>query len=79
MAHDKDNHTEQTETEREKSICTLDDPKDQDLLVESSSVITIYTHDEERHVKRKIDFILLPLLCMCYVFSVRCMSESQSA
>ena len=70
MAQDKDKHNEQTDTEREKRLSTLDDLKDQDVRVESSSVIPIYTQDEERHVKRKIDFILLPLLCMCYVFSV---------
>ncbi|RAK81243.1 MFS general substrate transporter [Aspergillus fijiensis CBS 313.89] len=28
-----------------------------------------YSAEEERCVKRKIDLILLPLLCMCYVFS----------
>ena len=30
-----------------------------------------YTEDEGREVKRKIDFRLLPLLCGCYIFSVR--------
>lgn len=35
-----------------------------------------YSAEEERCVKRKIDLILLPLLCMCYVFSVRLPSPS---
>lgn len=30
-----------------------------------------YTDEENRRVKRKIDFILLPLMCTCYIFSVR--------
>lgn len=29
-----------------------------------------YTPEEERRVLRKIDVILLPLLCGCYIFSV---------
>ena len=38
--------------------------------------VFIYSAEEERRVKRKIDLILLPLLCMCYVFSVRLPSPS---
>ena len=30
-----------------------------------------FSLQEQNQVKRKIDFILLPLLCGCYVFSVR--------
>jgi hypothetical protein len=30
----------------------------------------IATAEENRRVKRKIDFILLPLMCGCYIFSV---------
>lgn len=29
-----------------------------------------YTDQEARRVKRKIDLIVLPLLCGCYIFSV---------
>ena len=30
-----------------------------------------FTERENKQVLRKIDFILLPLLCACYMFSVR--------
>lgn len=30
-----------------------------------------YTAEENKRVKRKIDFVLLPLMCTCYIFSVR--------
>lgn len=30
----------------------------------------IATAEENKRVKRKIDFILLPLMCGCYIFSV---------
>jgi hypothetical protein len=30
-----------------------------------------YSEEEEKQVRRKIDFIILPLLCGCYIFSVR--------
>ena len=29
-----------------------------------------YTDEEAKQVKRKIDLIVLPLLCGCYIFSV---------
>ncbi|KAF7556535.1 hypothetical protein G7Z17_g1334 [Cylindrodendrum hubeiense] len=28
-----------------------------------------YTNEENKRVKRKIDLILLPLMCICYIFS----------
>lgn len=46
---------------------------DQDLdknhISESTEIL--YTEEEAVRVKRKIDFIILPLLCGCYIFSVR--------
>jgi ACS family allantoate permease-like MFS transporter len=30
----------------------------------------LFTEEEAARVKRKIDFIILPLLCGCYIFSV---------
>lgn len=33
-----------------------------------------FTEEEGARVKRKIDFIILPLLCGCYIFSVSCPS-----
>lgn len=44
--------------------------ENQDVQVEESREIVEYTKDEAKKVKKKIDFILLPLLCLCYVFSV---------
>jgi hypothetical protein len=35
-----------------------------------------YSAKESARVKRKIDFILLPLMCGCYIFSV-CLSIQQ--
>ena len=36
---------------------------------ETGEMVT-YTDKENKAVKRKIDFILLPMLCACYFFSV---------
>lgn len=35
-----------------------------------------YTEEEGRKTKRKIDLCLLPLLCGCYMFSVRSLNMS---
>lgn len=47
---------------------------DQDLDKKHTSESTeiLYTEEEAARVKRKIDFIILPLLCGCYIFSVGC-------
>ncbi|KAJ5106393.1 major facilitator superfamily domain-containing protein [Penicillium angulare] len=69
MAKNKSACSGQAESTQKKSICTSKDPEVQDVYVEESNELFLYTQDEEKRVKRKIDFILLPLLCMCYVFS----------
>lgn len=69
MAQINDNYAGQTAPEQRKSI-ELKDSEIQDVHVENSNEIFTYTSEEEKRVKSKIDSILLPLLCMCYVFSV---------
>lgn len=47
---------------------TTDQDLDKDHASESTEIL--YTEEEAARVKRKIDFIILPLLCGCYIFSV---------
>lgn len=35
-----------------------------------TTAVFVFTPKEGKAVKRKIDFILLPMLCACYIFSV---------
>ncbi len=44
-----------------------------DVKVAGESAEILFTDEEARRVKRKIDYIILPLLCGCYIFSV-CLS-----
>ncbi|KAJ5358814.1 major facilitator superfamily domain-containing protein [Penicillium cataractarum] len=58
------------QSELEKITYAMKDPEAaQDVQVEESQEFLEYTEEESKRVKRKIDFILLPLLCLCYVFS----------
>lgn len=60
-----------SQSELEKITYPMKDPEAaQDVQVEESQELLEYTEEEIQRVKRKIDFILLPLLCLCYVFSV---------
>lgn len=47
---------------------TTGENMDRKLTNESGQVF--FTEEEAARVKRKIDFIILPLLCGCYIFSV---------
>ncbi len=40
------------------------------MKLASESEEVLFTDEEAARVKRKIDFIILPLLCGCYIFSV---------
>lgn len=42
--------------------------------VEDRSGQIVYTDAEAKHVKKKLDLILLPLLCGCYIMSVSSLS-----
>lgn len=53
-----------------KVILGMKDSEVQDVQLEEPEELVEYTEDEEKRVLRKLDFILLPLLCLCYVFSV---------
>lgn len=44
--------------------------QDVDIKLASESEEIFFTEEEAARVKRKIDFIILPLLCGCYIFSV---------
>lgn len=44
--------------------------QDIDIKFASESKDIFFTEEEATHVKRKIDFFILPLLCGCYIFSV---------
>lgn len=44
--------------------------QDMDIKFTSESEEIFFTDEEAARVKRKIDFIILPLLCGCYIFSV---------
>lgn len=44
--------------------------QDMDMKPTSESTEIFFTDEEAARVKRKIDFIILPLLCGCYIFSV---------
>jgi hypothetical protein len=44
--------------------------QDMDKAHISESTEILFTEQEAARVKRKIDFIILPLLCGCYIFSV---------
>lgn len=44
--------------------------QDVDIKLASESEEIFFTKEEAARVKRKIDFIILPLLCGCYIFSV---------
>lgn len=59
-----------TPDKTEKSVLAMKDAEVQDLQLADTGELFEYTEIEEIHVRRKIDFILLPLLCLCYVFSV---------
>ncbi|KAF3399638.1 hypothetical protein DPV78_006303 [Talaromyces pinophilus] len=52
-----------------KVILGMKDSEVQDVQLEEPEELVEYTEDEEKRVLRKLDFILLPLLCLCYVFS----------
>ncbi|KAF4437149.1 Major facilitator superfamily domain, general substrate transporter [Fusarium austroafricanum] len=41
----------------------------ENMKIYGESEVITYTEEENKKVKRKIDFILLPLMCGCYVFS----------
>ncbi|KAK4066869.1 hypothetical protein Trihar35433_7296 [Trichoderma harzianum] len=43
--------------------------QDVDIKLASESEEIFFTKEEAARVKRKIDFIILPLLCGCYIFS----------
>ncbi|KAK4067269.1 uncharacterized protein Triagg1_7712 [Trichoderma aggressivum f. europaeum] len=43
--------------------------QDVDIKLASESEEIFFTEEEAARVKRKIDFIILPLLCGCYIFS----------
>lgn len=44
---------------------------DADMQVYGHAEHVIYTDEENKRVLRKIDTTLLPMLCVCYIFSVR--------
>ncbi|KUL87926.1 hypothetical protein ZTR_03881 [Talaromyces verruculosus] len=52
-----------------KVILGMKDSEVQDMQLEEPEELVEYTEDEEKRVLRKLDFILLPMLCLCYVFS----------
>ncbi|PCH04410.1 hypothetical protein PENOC_033990 [Penicillium occitanis (nom. inval.)] len=57
------------DTSAAKAILGMKDSEVQDVQLEEPEELVEYTEDEEKRVLRKLDFILLPLLCLCYVFS----------
>ncbi|KAJ5372706.1 major facilitator superfamily domain-containing protein [Penicillium concentricum] len=81
MSENKDTYVghptiDDSQSELKKTSYTSKDPEVEQYLYENldvrvgdSNEFLAYTQDEERQVKRKIDWILLPLLCMCYVLS----------
>jgi hypothetical protein len=59
QAHIPTNHVEKVTT-----------GQDVDIKLTSESEEIFFTEEEAARVKRKIDFVILPLLCGCYIFSV---------
>ncbi|KAL7933065.1 hypothetical protein V8C35DRAFT_59379 [Trichoderma chlorosporum] len=48
---------------------TVNTDQDMDAKINSKPEEIFFTEEEAARVKRKIDFIILPLLCSCYIFS----------